>query len=99
MLLRYCQQQPWGQAYEDTLAGRGRRMDRWPTASATLRRRAWFTPRPDRSATCIRCPAMPPRESGEHIAFSVMTNNNNMPTKKALDTIDQIVVRLVADKK
>jgi hypothetical protein len=29
----------------------------------------------------------------------VMTNNNNMPTKKALDTIDRIVVRLMEDKK
>ena len=38
-------------------------------------------------------------ESGDHIVFSVMTNNNNMPTKKALDTIDLIVVRLLADKK
>jgi D-alanyl-D-alanine carboxypeptidase len=38
-------------------------------------------------------------QSGDHIAFSVMTNNNNMPTKKALDTIDRIVVRLMEDKK
>ncbi len=38
-------------------------------------------------------------QSGDHIAFSVMTNNNTMPTKKALDTIDQIVLRLVDDKK
>ena len=33
------------------------------------------------------------------IVFSVMTNNNNMSAKKALDTIDRIVVRLVEDKK
>ncbi len=38
-------------------------------------------------------------QSGEPIAFSVMTNNNTMPTKKALDTIDEIVLRLVEDKK
>jgi D-alanyl-D-alanine carboxypeptidase/D-alanyl-D-alanine-endopeptidase (penicillin-binding protein 4) len=38
-------------------------------------------------------------QSGDHIAFSVMTNNNNMPTKKALDTIDRVVERLVTDKK
>jgi hypothetical protein len=29
----------------------------------------------------------------------VITNNNNMPTKKALATIDRIVVRLIEDKK
>ena len=38
-------------------------------------------------------------QAGQHIAFSVMTNNNNLPTKKALDTIDRIVERLVEDKK
>ena len=37
-------------------------------------------------------------QSGEHIAFSIMTNNNNMPTKEALDTIDEIVLRLIEDK-
>ncbi len=37
-------------------------------------------------------------QSGDHIAFSIMTNNNNMPTKEVLDTIDQVVLRLVEDK-
>jgi hypothetical protein len=29
----------------------------------------------------------------------VMTNNNNMATKKALDTIDAVVVRMMDDAK
>jgi D-alanyl-D-alanine carboxypeptidase len=38
-------------------------------------------------------------QTGDHLAFAVMTNNNDMPTKKVLDTIDEIVGLLVADKK
>jgi len=38
-------------------------------------------------------------QRGEHIAFSIMTNNDTMPAKKALDTIDQIVEKMVEDKK
>jgi D-alanyl-D-alanine carboxypeptidase len=38
-------------------------------------------------------------QSGEHIAFSIMTNNDNLPAKKALDTIDKIVEKMVEDKK
>jgi D-alanyl-D-alanine carboxypeptidase/D-alanyl-D-alanine-endopeptidase (penicillin-binding protein 4) len=37
-------------------------------------------------------------KSGDHIAFSIMTNNNNMATKQALETIDQVVLRLVDDQ-
>ena len=47
----------------------------------------------------IPSPAMRPRSRGDHMAFSIMTNNHNMPTKKALDTIDEIVVRLRLIKK
>ncbi len=37
-------------------------------------------------------------QSGNHIAFAIMTNNNNMATKEVLDTIDEIVLRLLEDK-
>ena len=38
-------------------------------------------------------------QSGDHIAFCIMTNNHTMPTKKALDTIDRIVEKIVEDGK
>ena len=38
-------------------------------------------------------------QSGLRIAFSVMTNNSNLPARKVLDTIDRIVERMVEDKK
>ena len=38
-------------------------------------------------------------QSGDHIVFSVITNNSNMSAKKALDSIDHIVVRLLDDRR
>jgi len=37
--------------------------------------------------------------SGDHVAFCIMVNNYDMPTKRALDTIDQILERIVANGK
>ena len=42
---------------------------------------------------------MRPRESGDHVAFCIVANNHNMPTKKALDTIDRILEQIVEDGK
>jgi D-alanyl-D-alanine carboxypeptidase/D-alanyl-D-alanine-endopeptidase (penicillin-binding protein 4) len=36
--------------------------------------------------------------SGERLAFSVMSNNHHLLPKRALDTIDQIVLAIVEDK-
>jgi hypothetical protein len=38
-------------------------------------------------------------QRGEHVAFSIMTNTDTMPAKKALDTVDQVVEKMVEDKK
>ena len=34
---------------------------------------------------------------GERVAFSVLCNNHNLSNKKAIETIDQIVEKIVAD--
>ena len=67
-LLRYCQQQPWGRLYEDTLpvAGvDGSLSDRF--RNTPLRARS--VPRPVRSRTCIRFPATPPRKPASTSPF------------------------------
>jgi serine-type D-Ala-D-Ala carboxypeptidase/endopeptidase (penicillin-binding protein 4) len=37
-------------------------------------------------------------DSGEEVAFSIICNNHNLQSKRALDTIDQIVEQIVDDK-
>jgi D-alanyl-D-alanine carboxypeptidase/D-alanyl-D-alanine-endopeptidase (penicillin-binding protein 4) len=97
-MLRYCSQQPWGKAYLDTLPVAG--------TDGSLAERFRSTPaagvvqaKTGSLAHVYSLSGYATTQSGDRIAFSVMTNNNNMPTKKALDTIDNIVVRLVDDKK
>ena len=34
---------------------------------------------------------------GERVAFSILCNNHNLTSKKAIETIDQIVEKIVAD--
>lgn len=97
-MLRYCLQQPWGKSYEDTLpvAGvDGSLADRFRNTPAAGVLRA----KTGSLSHVYSLSGYATTKSGDHIAFSVMTNNNNMPTKKALDTIDSIVVRLVDDRK
>ncbi len=98
LLLRYCHQQPWGKAFEDTLpvaATDGSLADRFRNTAA-----AGVVHAKTGSLNHVySLSGYATTESGDHIAFSVMTNNNNVATKKALDTIDQIVLRLLADEK
>ena len=97
-LLRYCQQQPWGRLYQDTLpvAGvDGSLADRFRNTPAAGLVRA-------KTGSLLHVYSLSgyaTTQSGQHIAFSVMTNNSTLPAKKALDTIDRIVERIVEDKK
>jgi D-alanyl-D-alanine carboxypeptidase/D-alanyl-D-alanine-endopeptidase (penicillin-binding protein 4) len=97
-ILRYCHQQPWGQTYADTLpvAGvDGSLADRFRNTTAAKVVHA----KTGSLSHVYSLAGYATTQSGEPIVFAVMTNNNTMTTKKALDTIDQIVVRLVDDKK
>ncbi|MGC2108626.1 MAG: D-alanyl-D-alanine carboxypeptidase/D-alanyl-D-alanine-endopeptidase, partial [Candidatus Korobacteraceae bacterium] len=96
-LLRYCHQQPWGKNYEDSLpvAGvDGSLADRFRNTPAAGMVRA----KTGSLSHVYSLAGYATTQSGDHLAFAVMTNNNTMPTKKALDAIDQIVLRLVNDK-
>lgn len=96
-LLEYCHKQPWGQAFEDTLpvaATDGSLADRFRNTPAAGMVRA----KTGSLSHVYSLSGYATTQSGEHIAFSIMTNNNNMPTKEVLDTIDEIVLRLIEDK-
>ncbi len=96
-LLGYCHKQPWGQIYEDTLptAGvDGSLSDRFKNTTAAGRVHA----KTGSLSHVYSLSGYATTEGGEHIAFAIMTNNGNAPTKKTLDTIDRIVERLLAAK-
>jgi D-alanyl-D-alanine carboxypeptidase/D-alanyl-D-alanine-endopeptidase (penicillin-binding protein 4) len=96
-LLRYSAQQPWGKTFQDTLpiAGvDGSLADRFRNTPAAGVVRA----KTGSLAHVYSLAGYATTKSGDHIAFSIMTNNNNMPTKKVLDVIDRVVQSLVEDK-
>ena len=97
-LLQYCSRQPWARPYHDTLpvAGvDGSLADRFRTSSAA----GMVHAKTGSLAHVYSLAGYANTKSGDRIAFAVMTNNNNMPTKRVLDLIDKVVVRLVEDKK
>jgi D-alanyl-D-alanine carboxypeptidase/D-alanyl-D-alanine-endopeptidase (penicillin-binding protein 4) len=97
LLLQYCRKQPWGQAFEDTLpvaATDGSLADRFRNTPAAGMVRA----KTGSLTHVYSLSGYATTQSGDHIAFSVMTNNNNMATREALDRIDEIVLRLIEDK-
>ncbi len=97
-LLRYCHQQPWGQLYEGTLPVAG--------VDGSLAERFRNTPAAGmvhgKTGSLLHVYSLSgyaTTRSGQRIAFSIMTNNNNLPARKALDTIDRIVERILEDHK
>ena len=97
-LLRYSSQQPWGKSYQDTLPVAGidgslaERFRNTPAARVVRAKTGSLTHVYALSGYAIT-------ESGDHIAFAIMTNNNEEQTRKALDRIDRVVLRLVEDEK
>jgi serine-type D-Ala-D-Ala carboxypeptidase/endopeptidase (penicillin-binding protein 4) len=97
-LLRYVNEQPWGAQFRDTLpiAGiDGSLADRFHNSPAQGRVQG-------KTGSLGHVNALSgyaKTDSGEDIAFSIICNNHNLQSKRALDTIDQIVEQIVADKK
>lgn len=97
-LLQYAHRQSWGGLYEDTL----------PVAGVDGSLADRFKNSPIRGLVHGKTGSLnhvnslsgyATTQKGDHIAFSIMSNNHNVPTKKALDTIDRILERLVEDAK
>jgi D-alanyl-D-alanine carboxypeptidase/D-alanyl-D-alanine-endopeptidase (penicillin-binding protein 4) len=96
-LLQYCHKQPWGQSFEDTLpvaATDGSLADRFRNTPAAGMVRA----KTGSLSHVYSLSGYATTQSGDHIAFSIMTNNNNMQTKEVLDTIDEVVLQLLEDR-
>ena len=96
-LLRYAAGQPWGASFRETLpvAGiDGSLADRFPQLDPRTRVYAKTgslggVKALSGYATTVR---------GQQIAFSVLTNNFNLPNKRVLDAIDSVVEAIVNQK-
>ncbi len=96
MLLRYAQQQPWGKLYEDTfpVAGvDGSLSDRLKTGPA----KGVVHAKTGSLGHVNALSGYATTAKGERVAFSILCNNHNLTSKKAIETIDQIVEKIVAD--
>jgi serine-type D-Ala-D-Ala carboxypeptidase/endopeptidase (penicillin-binding protein 4) len=96
-LLQYAAKQPWSARYQDTLpvAGvDGSLADRFKGTPAAGR----VTAKTGSLSHVNVLSGYATTLSGERLAFSVMSNNHHLLPKRALDTIDQIVLAIVEDK-
>ncbi len=96
-LLTYASKQPWGAIYEESLPVGGidgSLSDRFKLGIAQGRVHAktgslGHVNSLSGYATTVK---------GDRVVFSIMTNNHNLGTRRALDTIDRIVEAIVAEK-
>jgi D-alanyl-D-alanine carboxypeptidase/D-alanyl-D-alanine-endopeptidase (penicillin-binding protein 4) len=96
-LLQYAARQPWGGLYRDTFPVAG--------VDGSLADRLRVTPAAGRvqaktgSLSHVNSLSGYAKTlKGDNIAFSILCNNHHLPVKRALDTIDQIVLAVVQDK-
>jgi serine-type D-Ala-D-Ala carboxypeptidase/endopeptidase (penicillin-binding protein 4) len=95
-LLQYAHQQPWGKLYEDTFPVSGvdgSLSDRMKTAPV----KGVVHGKTGSLGHVNALSGYATTAKGEHVAFSILSNNHNLPNRKALDTIDRIVEKIVAD--
>ena len=95
-LLQYAHGQPWGIRFADTLPVSGvdgslsDRLKTVPFKGVVQAKTGSLNHVNSLSgyATTV---------TGEHVAFSILCNNHNLPNKKALETIDRIVEKMVTE--
>ena len=95
-LLQYASQQPWGKLYEDTLPVSGvdgSLSDRLKTSPA----KGVVHGKTGSLGHVNTLSGYATTAKGERVAFSILSNNHNLPNRKAIDTIDRIVEKIVAD--
>src|SRR5581483_4246375 len=96
-LLQYAAKQPWAATYRDTLpvAGLdGSLADRFKNTPAAGRVQA----KTGALSHVNTLSGYVTTQTGEHLAFSIMCNNHQLPIRRALDAIDQIVLAIVEGK-
>lgn len=97
-LLVYAHKQSWGELFEDTLPVAGvdgslaDRFKNTPLQGVVRGKTGSLTHVNSLSGYATT-------QSGDHVAFCIVANNHTMPTKKALDTIDRILMKIVEDGK
>ena len=95
-LLQYAHQQPWGKLYEDTFPVSGvdgSLSDRMKTAPV----KGMVHGKTGSLGHVNSLSGYATTAKGDHVAFSILSNNHNLPNRKALDTIDRIVEKIVTD--
>jgi serine-type D-Ala-D-Ala carboxypeptidase/endopeptidase (penicillin-binding protein 4) len=95
-LLQYADSQPWAAKYEDTLPVAG--LD--GSLSERLRSTLGQGRVQAKTGSLGHVNALSGYAttiSGDRVAFCIMVNNHNLPSKRSLDTIDQIVTAIVED--
>ena len=96
-LLRYAAAQPWGASFRETLpvAGiDGSLADRF----SNLDRRAHVYAKTGSLGGVKSLSGYATTVGGQQVAFSILSNNFNLPSKRVLDTIDSIVEAIVNEK-
>ena len=95
-LLQYADKQPWGPSFEETLPVGG--------LDGSLSERFRGTPAQGRVQAKTgslghvnALSGFATTLSGDRVAFSIIGNNHNLPNKRALETIDQVVNVIVQD--
>ena len=97
-LLRYASTQTWGANFRDTLpvAGSdGSLSDRF----ANLDPRAHVSAKTGSLTAVKALSGYVTTVSGQQLAFSILTNNLNLPAKRVTDVIDSVVEAMVDDEK
>lgn len=94
-LLTYSSRQPWGTVFEDTLpvGGVDGTLTQRFKASELLGRVKGKT---GSLSHVNSLSGYATTTKGERVVFSIMVNNHNIPTKKALDTIDELLIAIVS---
>jgi D-alanyl-D-alanine carboxypeptidase/D-alanyl-D-alanine-endopeptidase (penicillin-binding protein 4) len=96
-LLRYAAGQPWGKTWQDTLpiAGiDGSLATRFKGTQAEGRMRAKTGALGHVNALSGYATTV----NGVPVAFSILTNNHKLTSKRALDVVDEVVLAIVNDK-
>ena len=96
-LLRYAAEQPWGKTWQDTLAIAGvdgSLASRFKGTVAEGRVHAKTGALGHVNALSGYATTV----NGVPLAFSILTNNHKLPSKRALDVLDQIVLAIVNDQ-
>jgi serine-type D-Ala-D-Ala carboxypeptidase/endopeptidase (penicillin-binding protein 4) len=96
VLLEYAWLQPWGKAYRDTLPVAGIDGSMADRLKGTIAQgRVYGKTGALGGVKTLSGYAI--TDHGEPIAFSILTNNLNVPTKKVTDAIDDIITAVVED--